>query len=53
MGFTDVQMQFNMNQRQQQERQQRQNDTARGRYLALDEIPELYESLEITLPHYA
>jgi flagellar hook-length control protein FliK len=54
MGFTDVQMQFNMNQqRQQQNQQQHRNETAHDAYLAIDEIPDWYESLEITLPYYA
>ncbi|WP_353661580.1 flagellar hook-length control protein FliK [Hydrogenimonas sp. SS33] len=53
MGFTDVQMQFNMNQQQQQQQQQK-NRTGHGpgRYLDMEEIPEFFESIDLTLPRY-
>lgn len=50
MGFTDVQMQFNMNQQRQQ--QQRQQGRSGASYGSTEEIPEFYESLDITLPQY-
>ncbi len=49
MGFTDVQMQFNMNQ-QQQRQQQRQSPN--GGYVPAEEVPEFYESLELIVPQY-
>ncbi len=48
MGFTDVQMQFNMN--QQQGRQQWQNSGAN--YTENEETPDFYESLELIIPQY-
>ncbi len=50
MGFTDVQMQFNMNQ-QQQERQHGQKNS-NGNYAENEEIPDFYDSLEIVIPQY-
>ncbi|SFO96246.1 flagellar hook-length control protein FliK [Hydrogenimonas thermophila] len=54
MGFTDVQMQFNMNQQQQQQQQQnnRRQMYSSNEYIDIDEIPENYESLEIIIPQY-
>jgi len=55
MGFTDVQMQFNMNQQQQQQQQQqnsRRQIYSGDKYIDIDEIPENYESLEIIIPQY-
>ncbi|WP_457596109.1 flagellar hook-length control protein FliK [Hydrogenimonas sp.] len=52
MGFTDVQMQFSMNQQKQQQRQGKQPSGAAKEYLALEEIPDHYESLTLTLPRY-
>jgi len=51
MGFSDVQMQFNMNQQQQQQRKEHGGRSEHG-YMALDEIPEIYESLDIIIPQY-
>ncbi|MCF6200524.1 MAG: flagellar hook-length control protein FliK [Hydrogenimonas sp.] len=51
MGFTDVQMQFNMNQ-QQQQHNQRQQQNFENSYSDSDEPLEFYESLELTLPKY-
>jgi flagellar hook-length control protein FliK len=49
MGFTDVQMQFNMNQQQQRQHgKQPQN----SHYYGEEEIPDLYESLDIIIPQY-
>ena len=54
MGFTDVQMQFNMNQQQQQQQQNNKKKLyLENEYIDIDEIPENYESLEIVLPNYA
>ena len=54
MGFTDVQMQFNMNQQQQQQQQNNKRQTYLSKeYIDVDEIPQDYESLEIVLPNYA
>ncbi len=50
MGFTDVQMQFNMNQQQQQ--QQRRGESYSGQYTEGEEFSELYESLDLIVPHY-
>ena len=52
MGFSDVQMQFNMNQQQQQQQQQQQHKlySSKG-YLDIEEIPEI-DSLEIIIPQY-
>jgi len=54
MGFTDVQMQFNMNQQQHQQHQQdnRQHKYLAKEYIDIDEIPENYDSLEIIIPQY-
>jgi len=54
MGFTDVQMQFNMGQQQQQQQQQnnRRQMYSANKYIDIDEIPENYESLEIIIPQY-
>ena len=49
MGFTDVQMQFNMNQ-QQQGRHQWQSSG--GSYSESEELPDFYESLELIIPQY-
>ena len=51
MGFTDVQMQFNMNQQQQQQ-DNRQHIYSAKEYIDIDEIPENYDSLEIIIPQY-
>ena len=50
MGFTDVQMQFNMNQQRQQ--QHKQPKTVPEGYLEVEEIPDFYESLDLIIPHY-
>ena len=50
MGFTDVQMQFNMNQQRQQ--QHRQSKTVPEGYMETEEIPDFYESLDLIIPHY-
>ena len=50
MGFTDVQMQFNMN--QQQQRQKYHDSKTGGRYVELEEIPDFYESLDLIIPQY-
>ncbi len=50
MGFTDVQMQFSMNQQQQQER--RRQTSQNGGYVAVEEIPDFYESLNLIIPQY-
>ncbi|WP_456404638.1 flagellar hook-length control protein FliK [Hydrogenimonas sp.] len=50
MGFTDVQMQFNMNQQQQQ--QQRRGENFTGQYTETEEFSELYESLDLIVPYY-
>ncbi|BBG66880.1 flagellar hook-length control protein FliK [Hydrogenimonas sp.] len=49
MGFTDVQMQFNMNQQKQGQRQWQNSDSG---YLKSEEVPDFYESLEIIIPQY-
>ena len=51
MGFTDVQMQFGMNQQRQQ--QNRQDRTQSAYASETTESGDLYESLEILIPHYA
>ena len=51
MGFTDVQMQFNMNQQQKQQ-QQKHSKTVPDGYLEVEEIPDFYESLDLIIPHY-
>ena len=51
MGFTDVQMQFNMNQQQQQQ-QRRHGGRSGASYGMSGEMPEFYESLDIMLPQY-
>ncbi len=50
MGFTDIQMQFNMNQ-QQQERQRRQDFGSKFKADTQD-IPDFYESLDLIIPQY-
>ena len=51
MGFTDVQMQFNMQQQQQQQRHAR-NAPAGGDHAGAEDIPEFYDSLNIIIPQY-
>lgn len=51
MGFTDVQMQFNMNQQQQQQERRRQA-SQNGGYVSVEEIPDFYESLDLIIPQY-
>ena len=53
MGFTDVQMQFNMNQQQQQQQNNKRQTYSPNEHIEVDEIPQDYESLEIVLPNYA
>jgi len=53
MGFTDVQMQFNMNQQQQQQQNSKRHMYSSKEHIDIDEIPQDYESLEIILPNYA
>ncbi len=52
MGFSDVQMQFNMNQQQQQQQQKEHGRRSEHGYVAIDEVPEIYESLDIIIPQY-
>lgn len=52
MGFSDVQMQFNMNQQQQQQQQKEHGGRSEHGYVTLDEVPEIYESLDIIIPQY-
>jgi len=52
MGFTDVQMQFNMNQQQQQQERRRQPSQHGNGYLPVEEIPDFYESLDLIIPQY-
>jgi DNA polymerase III alpha subunit (gram-positive type) len=49
MGFTDVQMQFNMNQQQQQKNQHAKTGS---RYVEAEETPDFYESLDLIIPQY-
>ena len=51
MGFSDVQMQFNMNQQQQQQQDRRKTSVLKE-YIKIDEISEV-DSLEIIVPNYA
>jgi len=51
MGFSDVQMQFNMNQQQQQQQHKQHKLYSSKEYLDIEEIPEI-DSLEIIIPQY-
>ena len=50
IGFTEVQMQFNMNQQRQQ--QHKTPKTLPQNYREVEEIPDFYESLDLIIPHY-